>query len=93
MDHNCFIRMPDHLDITYSDLREDEKGQYVLIYFEQPNATKTDFNDATFRFPECSLIVNHGFSAQEETKLLQYVKQFGPCAFDFALEDSGRCLV
>ena len=88
MNHNPLLSFNDGLEITYSDLKRNDKGEYVTLYFEKPNNRKTGFNSASFDFPGTSFTNVIGFTKRDLSNLMKHVIKTGMLALEFAREDS-----
>lgn len=90
MEHNSLVGFPENLtEITYSDLKADEKGQYIVLYIETSDDENGCFCNASFRIPEGTPIVINGYE-EEKLKMVQdYVERYGKLALKFAKEEAG----
>ena len=91
MNHNPYISFPDKLEITYSDIKTDENGEYVTLYFEQPTSIGDGFMSAECRIPGGELENIKGFDADGLQRLNHLISLYGQAAFDFAKEEYDIC--
>lgn len=93
MEHNPFISLSDETEITYSDIKFCEKGEYITLYFETPNAKEVSgFNSAQFDYPFGPMTNIVGYTSGEIDELMKHIKKSGQVAYEFAKEDM-HCLV
>ena len=88
MEHNPLISFNDGLEITYSDLKKDERGEYVTIYFERPNNKKSVFDSAQIDYPVGELQNIVGFEVQDYAILKDQIKRNGDIALSFSREEA-----
>lgn len=89
MEHNPLMSFDDGLEITYSDIKHDEKDNaFVVLYFEKPCNEKRGFDSAKFIYPGTSFSDIVGFSPEDIEKLTEHVKKLAPLALEFSKEDS-----
>lgn len=85
MEHYPLISFPNGLEITYSDIKKRKNGnEYVTIYFEQPNAKRTDFNSAEINYPGGKLRKICGYKKEQIPVLMDHVSRIGRTALDFS---------
>ncbi|MEE8815754.1 MAG: hypothetical protein SOH60_04680 [Lachnospiraceae bacterium] len=84
MEHYPFLEFNNGLTITYSDLKKREDGSdYVTIYFEEPDETRTDFKSAQCDYPGGDFTNVVGYSASELNGLRKHVAKAGSLAMMF----------
>lgn len=87
MEHNPLASFNDGLEITYSDLKKNDDGEYIVLYFEKPNDKKSGFDSARFIYPGSDFSDVNGFSQSDLEKLLVHVNRMAPLALQFSKED------
>ena len=88
MDHKPLIGFNDGLDMTFSDLRKDENGNYIIIHFDRPNNLKrSGYDHADFRFPGTTFSDVDGFSEEDLKEFRQHIDEVGQLAYEFSEED------
>ncbi len=92
MEHKPLISFNDGMEITYSDLKTDERGEYVTIYFERPNRNGNDFDSAQIDYPVGKLKNIIGFEIQDYAFLKDQIERNGKLALSFAKEDDASCV-
>jgi tRNA U54 and U55 pseudouridine synthase Pus10 len=80
--------LQDQTEITYSDLKKDENGEYITLYFERPNEKSNDFQSANCRIPGGTLEDIKGYSDEDIQELNKLVKKVGSLALGFSKEDA-----
>ena len=88
MEHNPLISYNDGMEITYSDLKRDERGEYVTIYFERPNKSGEMFDSAQIDYPVGQLSRIIGFEAQDLAVLRDQIDRNGDLALSFSKEET-----
>ncbi len=88
MEHNPLISYNNGLEITYSDLKRDNRGEYVTIYFERPNDNKTMFDSAQIDYPFGSFTNVQGFTTEDYALLNDQVRRNGELALSFSKENA-----
>lgn len=84
MEHHPFLKFENGLIITYSDIKKKKSGsEYVTIYFEEPNETKTDFKSAQCDYPYGEFTNVVGYSNTEINELWKHVAKAGALALMF----------
>ena len=84
MEHYPFLEFDNGLTITYSDLKKREEGSdYVTIYFEEPDESRTDFKAAQCDYPDGEFTNVVGYSASELNGLRKHVAKAGSLAMMF----------
>lgn len=86
MEHNPLISYNNGLEITYSDLKKDERGEYVTIYFERPNNNDSMFDSAQIDYPFGKLTNIHGFDIDDFALLNDQIRRNGELALSFSKE-------
>lgn len=85
MNHNPFITLNDETEITYSDIKVNNKGEeYVSLYFETP--TEKGFSSMEINFPNNNITKLQGYSDKQIEKLMYHYNKIGALAFEFAKE-------
>ena len=89
MEHNPLMSFDDGLEITYSDVKHDEKkNAFVVLYFEKPCNEKRGFDSAKFIYPGTSFSDIVGFSDEDIKNLSEHAKKLAPLAFEFSQEEA-----
>jgi len=84
MEHHPFLEFENGVTITYSDIKKKKNGsEYVTIYFEEPNETKTDFKSAQCDYPYGDFTNVVGYTASELDELWKHVAKAGSLAMMF----------
>ena len=92
MEHNPLMSFNDGLEITYSDLKHGEDGDYVVLYFEKPNGKESGFNSAKFIYPGNTFSEVNGFEDSELKELMKHATKTAPLALEFSKEDSNATI-
>lgn len=85
MEHNPFITLNDQTEMTYSDIKRNEYGEYVTLYFETPN--KDGFSSAQCDYPYGSLENIKNYSDEQIVTIQELVDRTGKYALKYARED------
>lgn len=89
MEHNPYITLNDDTEITYSDIKKNERNEeYVTIYFETP--VETGFHSMDIKYPGGTPEHVNGYHAEEIDTLLHHYHKIGKLAFQFAKEDDTK---
>ncbi|MCR4998584.1 MAG: hypothetical protein K6A05_01945 [Lachnospiraceae bacterium] len=88
MEHNPLISFNNGLEITYSDLKTDSRGEYVTIYFERPNNNETMFDSAQIDYPFGTLTNIRGFDVEDYSFLNDQIRRNGELALSFSKENA-----
>lgn len=88
MEHNPLISYNNGLEITYSDLKKDIRGEYVTLYFERPNDSDTMFDTAQIDYPVGSWMNVQGFDVDDFSWLNDQLKRNGELALSFSRESA-----
>lgn len=83
MEHNPYILLEDDTEITYSDIKEKEGNQYVIIYFENENHKSMDIV-----YPNGIPEHVKGYTKAEIDKLLYHYNKIGKLVYEYAKEDT-----
>ena len=71
-DMNFKIQEADHITMTYTGLLPGKKGSVVHLCFNRKKKNGEDFTEIVM--PECKVLHNQGFSAEELEQLRIYAK-------------------
>ena len=94
MEHNPLMSFDDGLEITYSDIKhDDQKNDFIVLYFEKPCVEKRGFDSAKFIYPGTSFSDVVGFSDEDIKMLSEHVQKLAPLALEFSLEEDNATSV
>lgn len=86
MEHNPYITLNDETEITYSDIKIDNKGrEYVTVYFETP--TDNGFSSMDINTNDDILRHVQGYNVKEMNIMLDHYRRIKNLCIKFAAED------
>ncbi len=85
-----YVEFGDGTIVTFSDIKSDENGEHIRMYFEKPVPEGFHFLETSL--PDLNVVDEEGYSEPELTKLLTFARNNSPLIWELAREYGGESI-